>query len=84
MWMLKLTGGTLQKQPDFFIIASGKKHSVLEFTKKCFNYVGLDYKKYIKIEKKLFRPSKTVSLVGNINKAKKNLTKKVVKKMIQF
>ena len=62
-----------QKQPDFFIIASGKKHSVLEFTKKCFNYVGLDYKKYIKIEKKLFRPSKTVSLVGNINKAKKIL-----------
>ena len=62
-----------QKKPDFFIIASGKKHSVLEFVKKSFNYVGLDYKKYIKIEKKLFRPSKTVSLVGNTNKAKKIL-----------
>ena len=62
-----------QKKPDFFIIASGKKHSVLEFVKKSFNYVGLDYKKYIKIEKKLFRPSKTVSLVGNTNKARKIL-----------
>ena len=30
-------------------------------------------KKYIKIEKKLFRSSKTVSLVGNTNKAKKIL-----------
>ena len=62
-----------QKKPDFFIIASGKKHSVLDFVKKSFNYVGLDYKKYIKIEKKLFRPSKTVSLVGNTNKARKIL-----------
>lgn len=62
-----------QKKPDFFIIASGKKYSVLEFVKKSFDYVGMDYKKYIKIEKKLFRPSRTVSLVGNTNKAKKIL-----------
>ena len=62
-----------QKKPDFFVIASGKKYSVLEFAKKSFNYVGLDYKKYIKIEKKLFRPSRTVSLAGNTNKAKKIL-----------
>ena len=61
------------KKPDFFIIASGKKHSVLEFVKKSFDYVGLDYKKHIKIEKKLFRPSRTVSLMGNTNKAKKTL-----------
>ena len=60
-----------QKKPDFFIIASGKKYSVLEFVKKSFNYVGLNYKKYLKINKKLFRPSRTVSLVGNTNKAKK-------------
>ncbi len=66
-----------QKKPDFFIIASGKKHSVLEFVKKSFDYVGLDYKKYIKIEKKLFRPSRTVSLVGNINKAKKTLNYRI-------
>jgi len=66
-----------QKKPDFFIIASGKKHSVLEFVKKSFDYVGLDYKKYIKIEKKLFRPSRTVSLVGDTNKAEKILKYKV-------
>ena len=60
-----------QKKPDFFIIASGKKFSVLDFVKKSFNYVGLNYKKYLKINKKLFRPSRTVSLVGNTSKAKK-------------
>ena len=59
------------KKPDFFVIASGKKHSVLDFVKKSFKYVGLNYKQYLKIDKKLFRPSKTASLVGNINKAKK-------------
>ena len=66
-----------QKKPDFFIIATGKKHSVKEFVQKSFAYVGLDYKKYIKVDKKLFRPSKTVSLTGNISKAKKILRYRV-------
>ena len=65
------------KKPDFFIIATGKQHTVEEFVKKCFSYVNLDYKKYVKIDKKLFRPSKTVSLVGDIKKAQKVLNYKV-------
>ena len=60
-----------QKKSDFFIIASGKKYSVLDFVKKSFNYVGLDYKKHLRIDKKLLRPSRTVSLIGDISKAKK-------------
>ena len=66
-----------QKKPDFFIIATGKKYSVKDFVSKCFKYVGLDYKKYLKINKKLIRPSKTVSLVGDTKKAKKILNFKV-------
>jgi len=62
-----------QKKPDFFILASGNRHSVLEFVKKSFNYVGLDYKKHLKIDKKLFRPSRTASLVGDTSKAKRIL-----------
>ena len=58
-------------KPDVFIIASGKSYSVEYFAKKCFEYVGLNYKKYLKVNKKLLRKSKTASLVGNINKAKK-------------
>ena len=57
--------------PDVFVIASGKSHSVEFFVKKCFEYVGLNYKKYLKINKKLLRPSKTSSLVGDISKAKR-------------
>ena len=59
------------KKPEFFIIASGKTHSVEHFVKKCFEYVDLDYKKFIKIDKKLLRSTKTSSLMGNNQKAKK-------------
>ena len=64
-------------KPDVFVIASGKSCSVENFTKKCFKYVGLNYKKYLKINKKLLRPSKTVSLVGDTKKAKKIINYKV-------
>ena len=57
--------------PDVFIIASGKSYSVEYFAKKCFEHVGLNYKKYLKVNKKLLRRSKTVSLVGNTKKANK-------------
>ena len=40
--------------------------------KKCFEHVGLNYKKYLRINKKLLRKSKTVSLVGNTKKANKH------------
>ena len=59
------------KNPDFFIIATGEINSVEYFVKNCFSYVNLDYKKYLKIDKKLLRPSKTSILKGDITKAKK-------------
>jgi len=59
------------KKPDFFIIATGEIHSVEYFVKNCFSYVGLNYKKYLKIDKKLLRPSKTNVLIGDTSKAKK-------------
>ena len=59
------------KKPDFFIIATGEVYSVEYFVKNCFSYVGLNYKKYLKIDKKLLRPSKTSILKGDISKAKK-------------
>ena len=60
------------KKPEFFIIASGKNYSVEHFVKKCFDYVGLNYKKYVKIDPKLIRKAKTGSLRGDTKKAEKN------------
>ena len=59
------------KKPDFFIIASGTNYTVEYFVKKCFEYVNLNYKKYVKIDPKLIRKAKTGSLKGNTNKAEK-------------
>ena len=65
------------KKPDFYIIGTGKNNSVEYFVKKCFQYVGLDYKNYIKIDKKLYRPSKTRNLLADTTKAKKDLNFKI-------
>ena len=65
------------KKNDFYIIGSGKKTSVLEFVKKSFNYVGLNYKKYILTSKKFFRKGQTKTLVANTYKAKKDFNFKV-------
>ena len=69
------------KKPDFFIIATGEVHSVEYFVKNCFSYVGLNYKKYLKIDKKLLRPSKTNVLIGDTSKAEKIFNYKIKTKL---
>ena len=79
-----------QKKPDDFVISTGKHYSVRDFTKLAFELVDLDYKKFVKVEKKLYRPSEVESLLGDCKKAKKNLKwkpkfdfKKLVKDMVK-
>jgi len=65
MWkMLQL------KKPDDFVIGTGNLHTVKDFIKLAFNRVGLDYKKFIRIDKKLFRPNDKIILKANSKKAK--------------
>jgi GDPmannose 4,6-dehydratase len=59
------------KKPDYFIIGSGRSFSVEYFLKKSFEFIGLNYKKYLVINKKLLRPSKNTTLVADTSKAKK-------------
>ena len=59
------------KKPDYFIIGSGKAYSIKYFLQKTFNYLGLNYKKYVLIDKKLIRKTKTKTLVADTNKAKR-------------
>ncbi len=62
-----------QRSPKDYVISTGKQYSVKEFAKLAFELVGLDYKKYIKIQKNLYRPSEVRSLLGNCNKARNEL-----------
>ena len=66
-----------QKKPDFFIIGTGINTSVEKFADICFKHVGLNYKKYLKVDKKLLRSNKTKNLKANLKKSKKILKYKV-------
>lgn len=41
--------------PDDFIIATGKRHTVLDFVKAAFGYLGLDWRLYIKEDSSIVR-----------------------------
>jgi GDPmannose 4,6-dehydratase len=61
-------------QPDDFVIATGKSHSVKNFLEVAFQYAGLgDFKQYVEIDPKYFRPAEVENLVGDSLKAKNKL-----------
>jgi GDPmannose 4,6-dehydratase len=59
--------------PDDYVLATGKSYSVKDFCKLAFQEVNLDWKKYVEIDKKFFRPSEVDYLIGDSLKAKKIL-----------
>jgi len=68
MWLM-----LQQDQPDDFVIATGETHSVREFAEMVFKKLNLDYKKYITIDKRYFRPTEVDELQGDSTKAKRVL-----------
>lgn len=68
MWLM-----LQQKTPQDYVIASGKAHAVREFVEIAFKYLGLDPEKYIKVDKKFFRPAEANLLKGDFSKARKEL-----------
>mgnify|MGYP001418644422 CR=1 FL=1 len=68
MWLM-----VQQRKPDDFVIATNEQHSVKEFVKVAFSIVGLDYKKFIKIDKNLYRPAEVQTLLGDYSKARRVL-----------
>jgi GDPmannose 4,6-dehydratase len=61
------------KQPDDFVLATGETHTIKELCEEAFSYVGLDYKKFVVVDKRFIRPTETGPLVGNPAKAKRIL-----------
>jgi GDPmannose 4,6-dehydratase len=68
MWLM-----LQRKVPCDYVIGTGKTYSVKEFIKIAFDHVGLKYNNYIKIDKKLFRPTEVDLLKADYTKAKKEL-----------
>lgn len=59
-----------QNKPDDFIIATGETHSVQEFCEVAFDYVNLNWRNYVVIDERYFRPSEVDLLLGDASKAK--------------
>ncbi len=68
MWMM-----LNKRTPEDYVISTGKQYSVREFAKLAFKVVDLDYKKYVKIDKKLERPADVQNLLGSCSKARRVL-----------
>jgi GDPmannose 4,6-dehydratase len=68
MWLM-----LQQDSSDDYVIATGESHSVKEFLEEAFSYLGLDWKDYIEIDPRYFRPTEVDSLQGDVSKAKRKL-----------
>ena len=68
MWLM-----LQQDKPDDFVIATGETHTVREFCEEAFSYLGLDWKKYVEVDEKYFRPTEVDLLLGDASKAKRIL-----------
>jgi GDPmannose 4,6-dehydratase len=61
------------KTAEEFVIATGESHSVRDFARIAFNHAGLDWRKHVKVDKKLFRPAEVNTLRGDPSKARRKL-----------
>ena len=55
-------------EPSDYVIGSGEQHTVREFLKLAFSYVGIDYKDHVKIDPRYFRPTEVDSLLAQPDK----------------
>lgn len=62
-----------QETPDCYVVATGRTTTVREMCRIAFEYVGLDYEKYVVIDPKFYRPAEVDLLCGNPAKAKERL-----------
>ena len=79
-----------QPEPDDYVVASGKAHSVREFCELAFAEVDLDYRKYVIEDERFFRPAEVDLLIGDSSKARAALNwspqysfEELVKEMVQ-
>jgi GDPmannose 4,6-dehydratase len=68
MWLM-----LQQNQPDDYVVATGETHSIREFLDLAFGHLNLDWKKYVEIDPRYYRPAEVDVLIGDASKAKRQL-----------
>ena len=68
MWLM-----LQQDEPDDYVIATGKDHSVRDLLELAFGHVGLDYQDHVVVDERFLRPADVDQLVGDASKAERVL-----------
>jgi GDPmannose 4,6-dehydratase len=68
MWLM-----LQQDKPDDFCIATGVAHSLRDFLGLAFGALDMDWKQYVEIDPRYFRPAEVDHLEGDASKARKAL-----------
>jgi len=64
MWLM-----LQQPDPRDFVISTGEMHSVREFVETAFAYVDLDWRNFVEIDPRYFRPTEVDELCGDPSQA---------------
>ncbi|MCK5313835.1 MAG: GDP-mannose 4,6-dehydratase, partial [Anaerolineales bacterium] len=62
-----------QDNPEDYVLATGRTHTVQQFVNLAFESVGFDYREYVVQDPRLMRPADVDLLVGDPTKANTNL-----------
>ena len=62
-----------QDKPDDYVISTGRSASVRDFCEIAFRHVGLDMSDYVVVDERFMRPAEVDVLLGNSEKAKRQL-----------
>ena len=60
-------------EPEDYVLATGETHTVEEFLEEAFTYAGLNWRDYVTIDPRYFRPAEVDLLIGDYSKAREQL-----------
>jgi GDPmannose 4,6-dehydratase len=61
------------ERPQEYVVATGRSVTVEEFCRMAFEYVGLDWREYVRVDPAIARPADVPALCGNAVKVKAEL-----------
>jgi len=68
MWLM-----LQQDSPDDYVVGTGEAHSVREFIELAFSHADLDWKEFIEVDSRYFRPAEVACLMADASKARRVL-----------
>jgi GDPmannose 4,6-dehydratase len=68
MWLM-----LQQDEPDTYVIGTGETHSVREFCEIAFSHVDLDYREFVTVDERFYRPAEVDLLISDPSKSRAKL-----------